>query len=306
MQVLAQYIMRGPMQAILVTSVFAMVSMLQPPLTWLLAYISGAAIALVTLQVGMRQGLMVTAGAALGSGLMALLVLGTPVVAVIFVLILWMPVWLVAAVLTYTRSLALALKFAGGVGVVVVALVFMMVGDPVLMWQEVLSQIKPVLAQAYKLDNDAQLQQLLDLTARVMTGAAAGYLVIGLVVSLFIGRAWQAMLFRPGAFGDEFNQLRFDKVTGLVMVAVVTMATLGNMNFALNITIVFGAAYMFYGLGVVHGIVKSRGGSARWLAALYVLMVIAPPQVMMILALLGLVDTWVDFRSRFGLNDRHP
>ena len=84
MRAIASYILRGPMQAMLVTAVLAMLSMLRPPLTGLLGYISGAAIALVTLHVGSKQGLQVAAGAMLGAMLMAYFVLGKPMLAIAF------------------------------------------------------------------------------------------------------------------------------------------------------------------------------------------------------------------------------
>lgn len=291
------------MQAILITTVFAMMSMLQPPLTWLLTYVSGGAIALVTLQVGIKQGLAVSAGAALGSGLMAMLMMGTPIVAMVFVLVLWLPVWMTALVLAYSRSLGLSVQLSTLIGMAVVVLFYLVSGDPASMWQGMLNDITQDIAQTGSLTQSQleELNQLVQVLAPLMTGSFAGSLVIGLVISLFIGRGWQALLYRPGAFADEFSRLRFERLTGIVMLVLVGLALLGGYGAAINIAIVLGVAYMFYGLGVVHGLVKGRAGASRWLFVLYVLLAVLTPHVALILILLGWMDTWVGFRERFAL-----
>lgn len=290
------------MQAVLVTTVFAMFSMLMPPLSGLLVYVSGGCIALVTLQVGVRQGLMVTAGAAVGAAVMALVAQGTPQVALIFALVLWVPVWVSAAGLLYTRSLGSSLQLSALLGVMVVLLIFALMGDPAPMVLEVLGEIQRGIEQAGQLDSEQaqQIEQLFAAIAPLAAGLFAASLMVGLVLSLFIGRGWQALLYRPGAFGDEFNRMRFGKLAAIVTLVLVVLGLSGVSGVVPNLVIVLGTAYMFYGLAVMHGMLRERNNGSRWLFALYVLMLIAP-QVAILLVLLGLADTWVDFRGRFAV-----
>lgn len=299
MRFLANYIMRGPMQAMLVIAVFAILSMLQPPLTWLLGYISGGAVALVTLHAGMYQGLLATAGAAIGSAVIAYFVMHAPTLAVIFALMIWLPVWVLAAVLRYSRSLSMALQLAALVGIAVVIIAFLGMQDPVAVWLETLQQVKPQLMDAYKIP-EQDLDRLLEVASRIMTGSASAFLVLGLISSLMIGRAWQALLFNPGGLKKEFCQMRFTRVVGLVTLLLLVIALLSNQPMVMNIIVVLGLAYGVYGLAVTHGLVARLKGGPGWLAAVYVMLVIVPAQIMVLLSLFGLADIWIDFRARFG------
>lgn len=299
MHFLANYIMRGPMQSMMIIAVFAVLSMLQPPLTWLFGYLSGGAVALVTLHVGLYQGLSAMAGAAVGCAVIAYLVLQAPTLALLFVLMIWLPVWILAAVLRYSRSLSLSLQLAALLGIAVVVIAFIVMQDPVAIWLEALQQLKPQLLSVYEIP-EQDLDSMLELAARIMTGSASAFLVFGLMLSLIIGRGWQALLLNSGGFKEEFRQMRFTRVVGLVTLALVAIAFYSNQPLALNIVIVLSLAYVIYGLAVTHGLVSKLGAGSGWLVMVYALLVIIPPQVMLLLSLLGLADIWVDFRSRFA------
>ena len=94
--------------------------------------------------------------------------------------------------------------------------------------------------------------------------------------------------------------MRFTRVVGFVRLALIAIAFYSNQPLVLNIVIVLSLAYVVYGLAVTHGLVLKLGVGSGWLAMVYALLVIVPPQVMMLLSLLGLADIWVDFRSRFA------
>lgn len=287
------------MQATMVIAVFSVLSMLQPPLTWIFGYISGGAVALVTLQVGLVQALLSMAGAAVGSAVIAYLVLHAPTLALMFVLMIWLPVWILAAVLRYSSSLSLSLQLATLVGIAVVVVAFVVMQDPVAVWLEALQQLKPQLLSAYEIP-EQDLDSMLELAARIMTGSASAFLVFGLIISLIIGRSWQALLFNPGGFKEEFCQMRFTRVVGFVTLALMVIAFYSDQPLALNIVVVLGLAFVIYGLAVTHGLITKRGAGSGWLALVYALLVIIPPQVMVLLSLLGFADIWIDFRSRFA------
>lgn len=297
---LASFILRGPMQATLVAVVSALLSMVAPPFTWVLAYVSGATVALVTLHVGPKQGLQVTAGAVIAAAVIAFLVLRAPMLSLGFTLTLWLPTWLAALVLRRTQSLALAIQTAVALGVGGVLLAFAMLGDPSQVWQPLLAELRPAFAQHEAFSDAERLDQTLAMVAMLMTGSSAAYAVLGVVLSVFLGRSWQAVQTNPGGFRDEFNRLRFDQVSGIVAVVVLGLAVFAQLAVAMNVGIVLLVMYLFAGLAVVHGLVARSGASVGWLVAVYVLLVIALLQLVLVLALLGLADTWVNFRARLG------
>ncbi len=297
---LASFILRGPMQATLVAAVTALLSMLLAPLTWVLAYVSGATVALVTLHVGAKQGLQVTVGAIIAAAVIAFLALRAPLLSLGFTLTLWLPTWLAAVVLKRSQSLALSVQTAVALGFAGVLVVFALVGDPAALWRPLLDELRPAFEQHAAFSNAQELDQALALVSKLMTGFSAAYAVLGVVLSLFLGRSWQAMLSNPGGFRAEFNRLRFDNVSALIAIGVFALALFAQLAIALNLSIIAVVMYLFAGLAVVHGLVARNSASVGWLVALYVLLVIALPQLVMVLALIGLADTWVNFRERFS------
>ena len=77
----------------------------------------------------------------------------------------------------------------------------------------------------------------------------------------------------------HFGQISF--MAGDVMVTVVVL-------------------YSVVGLALVHALVAMTGKHVGWLVALYVLLFIAPPHVMVALASAGFADSWIDFRGRLA------
>ena len=47
-------------------------------------------------------------------------------------------------------------------------------------------------------------------------------LAVSTILCLFVSRWWQAMLYNPGGFGEEFRQLRLDvRAAGLSIIAFI-------------------------------------------------------------------------------------
>ncbi|HHC72014.1 MAG TPA: DUF2232 domain-containing protein [Thiotrichales bacterium] len=298
MRWLATYILKGPMQAMAVMTVTGLLSLSLPPLSLLLGYLGGGAVALVTLQVGPRHGLLALLGAQIAAALLGGLLLGLPAPAWLMAVAGWVPVWLAATLLHMSRSLALALQGLMVLGLAAVMAVYLLVDDPAALWRGELSQVFHTLVQAGVIQADEQLDMLITAVARLFTGGLTGYAMVGAAVTLFIGRGWQAMLFHPGAFRAEFEQMRYARPVGLLFVALAAGAVLMEGELLANLALVMLLGYLFHGLAVIYGVLAKRRASAAWLVGLYVVMAFALPEMMFVLGLLGLVDTFVDFRSR--------
>ena len=119
MKALATLVMRGRMQAIMMTTVFGVLSLFLPPLS----YISGGVVALVTLRRGPNDGIAVMLVSALLMAIVSTIAVGHYVIAVAYTVAVWLPVLILAIVLRKTISLPLALSAAGLLGIIgVVAL----------------------------------------------------------------------------------------------------------------------------------------------------------------------------------------
>ena len=299
MRALAGFIMAGRLRAMLVAATGAMLALLAPPVTSPLSYLGGATVALVTLRRGATEGAIVLVGAALGTGALAALALGQAAPVVLGTLLLWVPAWIVAQVLRRTVSLAWALKAAVAIGLAVVLGVYLVHGDPAPWWHQVLQPMVDSAVKRSGLKGDPA--QILAEASRLMTGVAAAALVLGLLVCLLLARWWQAMLYNPGGFREEFHGLRVDRTSGWASVGVLLTAELARGTLAAvaaQLAVVLMVMYLLAGLALVHALVTRLRAHAGWLVGMYLALLILPAQAGVLLAAAGLLDGWLNFRAR--------
>lgn len=293
MRALASYIMRGRSQALLVTVIGAAAAFVLP----LTIILSAAAVALVTLRQGSREGLFliviggVLIAAAAGWGW------GVPG-AVSFPLAIWLPVWLIAILLRETVSLSSALAAAGLVGAGAILAVYAGMDDPGAWWQVWLDKM----AQQMPDNGRSSSRELFRDAAARMTGMLATLMTVVLVLALLLARGWQAMLYNPGGFRREFHGLRFGrKFAGLTTVGLLLAVFANGLvgEAAENLMLVLVAVYIVAGLGLAHWWVAARRLSKGWLGVAYLLSLFLPQ----VLALAGFIDSWADVRDRH--DNRH-
>lgn len=302
MRGLATFVMRGPMQAGLVAAASLVLSLVVPPVLW----VGGAAVALYALRKGFSGGATAGGIAAVGTLALLWLSLGQPHVGLLLALTLWVPVLCAAAVLRATVRLEWSLWVATAFGLVAILLVYVLIDDPADMWYEGLIQALPADRVQAELGIDAAdfdaagWHELLGRIAALMSGFTGAALMVNTLLSIMVARWWQAMLFNPGGFGEEFRELRLGRAAAGVALVVMGAAWLLQSGFVLNLAVLVTAIYLFQGLAVVHGIVKYRQLGRGWLIALYVLLFFAFVQMALFLAVLGILDAWIDIRRRWA------
>jgi hypothetical protein len=305
MRALAGYILRGPLQAILVTVGLALLSLVLFPVVNLVGALSAAALALVALSLGPQRGLLTLVGSMFALGAASLL-LPVPAGAAIdlvgsFTGSFWLPVLIPAAVLYRTRSLPMALEVTALLAVVAVVAVYVVLGDPAAAWVELLKQSKQAMTE---LGVSPSLMGGYDVTERFaayLTGVVLALLMVNVMFSLLLARGMQAAVSNPGGLREEFNRLRYGRVTFFLTAAALAAAIVGHSQLAMNISIVMVAAYAVHGLAVVHGIVARARLRPIWLFWFYAIMILMMAYltvILGILGLIGLIDTWLDFRAR--------
>lgn len=296
MQAIARYVMRGRIQAVLITAVTALLSLILPPLN----YISSAVVGLVTLRKGWSEGLIVMAGAGVASAAFAVLTPVDPYHADMVAAAIWVPVWILAIVLRYTVSLSATVGSAGILGALVVIGTYLVLDNPAQSWRNIMGRIVDLAKQQNEPVVADSLGQMLTSAAPHMTGMLVAALALGLTLSLFLARWWQALLFNPGGFSQEFRGLRLSRNFALLTVvalAVSMMASHRPAEVAENVLIVLVAVYLMHGMGLVHGIVAAKSLHVGWLIAVYAVTFILP-QSTLLLAAGAFADSWLDIRSR--------
>lgn len=305
MKALAAFIVSGRWQAILVVVISGVMTMLVPPFGSMLNYLAAAVVALVTLHVGVLAGLQIMVIATAITLLFYQLLGVQAVVALVLVLMLWLPCWMAAAVLQQTNRLGQAMKAATLFGVSLLLLVFGVYGNPAAWWVEQLQQVEATLAEAGIAFPGLADIELLTQVSALMTGVVLASLVIGVLASLLLARWWQSVLVHPGAFRDEFYELRLSQVSGLITLGIMLVArfTDGDVSeFGAQLAMIMLVPYLLVGLAVIHALLQRNGLGRGWLVAVYVLLAIIP-QATLLLAAGGLLDTWIDFRRRLARDE---
>ena len=253
MRDLAEFIMRGRWQALAVAVIGSVLVVAAP--------VSAAAIALVTLGRSVRDGAWI----ALWSLLPALLLgwvsgdYGTG--------LLLLSVFVGAAVLAQTYSLSLALvavvpvSALGGVVLLAFNSAFL---DALLMmfdtWIEALESGA----------DDAAVIEIM----RPSVPQVAGLMAVGnsllACLSLLLGRYWQAALYKPGAFGDEFRALRLPSLWAVTLVLVVIAGAVGGRDVAAW-TALAGIPVTICGFALLHHVARDRQLGFGFLAVSYML-----------------------------------
>lgn len=211
----------------------------------------------------------------------------------------WLPALAAGFALRSARSLPLALFVLTALAVVVVLVVDqtgLPAGQPETRQAlvDALIKLNPKLP-ATQLDAalDVMLQLVGGLLALVLLGAWAG--------GLSLGRSLQARLRRPGAFAQEFRALRFGRAYSLLVLGAIAVAftlRLAGGGLAVELALVLAVPLLLQGLALLHAETARRGWWRRLPWVVYLMLVLATPQLASLLVLLGLVDNWLDFRNR--------
>ncbi len=294
MRSLSAYAMRGRWQAVAVVFGFALASLLLPPLNLL----STAMLALVVLRKGAGESAWVLMFSALAVGGVGLLLGGSPWESILYGLVLWAPVWPIAAILRATRRLDWAMEAAVVLGLSAVALVYGIVDDPSALWRERVKSFVEAMSASAQTDFDADaMVKSVDIYSHYMTGAMVGGSVLSLILGLLIGRWQQAVLYNPGGFSSEFLSLRFSTGPVLAALGCIALGVLGTGSWpeiVWNMSIVFSVLFLLGGLSIIHTVLAGR---SFWMVGFYMALLIIPKLLLPPIALLGLSDAWLDWRK---------
>jgi len=284
MRALAEFIMRGRMQAILVVVVSAAL----PLLFWL----SAAAGCLVLLRRGLSDALGILAWALLPA--IGWWYFGEPRTLLVLLGALGLAM-LLRASQSWDRvllcSVAVGLVYGLVLGAVFREPIAAMAGE----LQKLLPQMLDGVHQQMSVDERARLESLI---APVLTGLLAALLQIVSLLSLMLGRYWQALLYNPGGFGREFRALRLPLAPAmLLLVGMLLGPNLGPQMAML--TPLCSVPLVFAAVALLHGLVAQGRLAKFWLVGLYITLLLFMQLTYPLLVVLAIVDSLFDFRGRF-------
>lgn len=289
MRALAEFIMRGRMQATLVVAGCSAL----PLLYWL----GAAAGSLVLLRRGLKDALGVLALGVLPALLWwltfddprALLVLlgSSSLALVLRASESWSRVLLV--------SIAMGLVFAGVLGAAFRPQIEALS-------QELIKILPMALGEVYQQLSVEERARLATLIAPILTGLIAALLQAISVLSLILGRYWQAVLYNPGGFGREFRAIRIPLGPAMLLLACMLVGPNFGPQLAM-LTPMCSVPLAFAGLALIHGLVAQKRLARFWLVGLYVTLLPFMQLIYPLLVVLAIVDSLVDFRGRLAPKD---
>ncbi len=280
MRALAEFVMRGPLQAAGV----ATLTMAIPLLFW----IGAAVIGLVILRLGLRQGVNIGIWASL-PGLGWAVVGGDPTALSVLVIVMAM-----AAVLRATQSWERSLVAGSLVTILVGTLLPMFY--PALLDQLVQAGVS--FYQQYNAEVARELgDQLEPVIRQTMNASMAGTFLVTSVVLTMLARSWQAKLYNPGGFREEFHSFRLSAPVAVACVVVMVAGAYLGLNSVLVVWAA-GLPMVVAAIALVHGAVGRRGMGTQWLVMFYIALLILGPSLLLLLVALAFVDSWLDIRKR--------
>ncbi|NQX90218.1 MAG: hypothetical protein HRT77_16330 [Halioglobus sp.] len=282
MKGLAEFVMRGRWQALLVAVVGAG--------SVLFCWLSAAVLALVTLRKGSAEGAKILLWALLPALLIAWQAGDSSAVVLLTgsVVLAW--------VLRATVSLPMALLASLGVGLAGGGLMLAF-------GQTFLEMVNAEFVEPYlALREQALAEQGSTVTLPrpgpvAIAGAVGSGTALMTVLCLLLARYWQAALYNPGGFGEEFRELRYPISVSLVLVVVILGAS--SLHVAGSTWAILGLLPLtFAGLGLVHAVAHHRGWRTTALAIFYASWVVLPMQLLMVG--LAIADSWLNIRERWA------
>lgn len=284
MRALAEFIMRGRMQATLVVVVSAAL----PLLFWL----SAAAGSLVLLRRGWSDAAGILAWALLPA--IGWWYFGEPRTLLVLLGALGLAL-LLRANLSWNRVLLCSVALGLVYGLVLGAVFREPIDAMALELQKLMPQMLNGVHQQMSVDERARLDSLI---APVLTGLIAALLQTVSLLSLILGRFWQAQLYNPGGFGREFRALRLPPpLAMLLLVGMLLGPNLGPQMAML--TPLCSVPLAFAGIALLHGLVAQGRLAKFWLVGLYITLLLFMQLTYPLLVVLAIVDSLFDFRGRF-------
>lgn len=291
LQGLAQFAMRGLPQAVLAALAFSLLAIIVAPL----GVIAGAIIALVVLRLGPGPAMSVLLLSSVGMGIVTMLMGQSPWLGFGSGLLQWLPVVGLGLLLRSTQNWAQVMQVALIAGLVLVAVVYLFVPDVEALWLKFFNALMAPAMEQLTLEEE-QLKSI----ARVATGLVIAALVLSSVLTLMLGRSMQAGLYNPGGFGKEFYELRIGQWPSLLAVGIVIAAILMKTPVMAAMAVVVTVIFIVQGFAVIHGLIDRRQWPGGVVIAVYLLLIVFLVPVTLLIAGLGMVDTFSDFRRRLG------
>ena len=196
-------------------------------------------------------------------------------------------------------SLAYSLQALTAISLLSVVMLYSLVPDFGELWREPLDQMVQELAKQSDELSLAELRQVEDWVIAFLPGLFASSIMFGTMLSLLLGRWWQAVFYNPGGFAKEFQSLNLGKISALLTVGLMLLALAVDSIVMTALVTVVMVLYSIQALSLMHAVINIRQMNTAWLVLFYLVMFFMP-QLLLLLMLAGIADPWLRIRQRMG------
>lgn len=278
------WLLKDRRYAAAIALLFSLLPLLGIPTSWMASVI----IAFVALQKGLAEGLFVVLWACLPA--VVLWYLGGSILIISLFVLQYLLVCYFSSLWRQYKSLSLVLELAAGFGFISLILISLFVEGLGEYWLQIVTDF-------IKASIPDQSEMLKDFVIKASAGIMMTLLLISLLVNVLMARAWQSSIFKPGAFTEEFVNIRAGKVISAVFLFCILGAIL-NIDVAFSCAFVTAIPMVFGGIALVHGILLKRKNKIVWLILFYATLVLFSIYFLPLLVMVGLIDTWFNLRKR--------
>ncbi|MDP0561394.1 MAG: hypothetical protein QS721_03280 [Candidatus Endonucleobacter sp. (ex Gigantidas childressi)] len=281
MRGLAEFVMRGPKQAVVMSVFFACI----PILLWLSAGVVG----LVILRHGAAQGLKVLMWALLPGIAWAAMGQYNVVVGLLAAALL---AFVLRATCSWQKTLLMVLPIGSLIAFVLATLAPGQVVELTDMAMELLASL---LKQADK--TMADLDETLKMRIHYgVIGTLTWFNLLSSVVGVIVARLWQSWLYNSGGFRKEFQNIRLSVPIGVMLLILILVGSV-LLPFLLVLAPLASLPLFIAGISLVHGLAELKNMNYLWLIIFYIVLVFFAQLAYPVIALAACLDSLFDFRK---------
>lgn len=214
--------------------------------------------------------------------------------------------WVFAVMLRRHNSWSTIIQLAALLGVLVVSVVHLVYPEVAAWWMQQLTQQAALITSKLKNASGAMLDQqartdAIKLSSEHMTGVLTAVILFLAMTQLVVARWWQSVVFQAASLRKELHHIRLSHLAGVLFLVSLALAYYGNGNrVVLDIMPILYLLFSTAGLSLIHfvfGLMRSPVAWV-WMLLIYTILVFTVPASIFFLAVLGLIDIWLDIRKR--------
>ncbi|MBT5221147.1 MAG: hypothetical protein HOM16_16920 [Woeseia sp.] len=300
MQPLAAWLVARPLNGGLGLITALVLPMLSGVTSGLGPVIGGMVMAHLVFANGIRLALFQGVAAAIFLGAFALISNAEAMQVVVTASIIWLPAAASAGLTVYLRSLTLALQVTVILAMVGVLGFFVVLGDPIVFWNDVLMQWTTLVRAGGQSEYADQLLASRALIIPQMTMMAVFTVWTWIVLVLLLGYGlFQSLPGKQALFG-RFCDLNFGRVLAAVMALTSVLALASGAAWLQNLAFVVFVVFWLQGLAVMHWLHAGKRLPLFVLLTTYAFLLVPVLNglIVIALAILGYLDAWFNFRAR--------